>query len=253
MEKPNSTSRRVAFVTGASYGIGAAIALALAREGFDVAVSATRIENVADTSAKLKALGARTVPVALDVRSQASIDQAVEAVVKGLGGIDVLVNNAAIPLQKAILDITAAEWEAVMSINLTGTFLLSQAVGRHLIERGAPGSIINVGSTHGIVGTPKRVAYGVSKAAVMHMTKMFAVEWAPHGIRVNSIAPGRVASGSPARQSDAQYIEAARNRIPLKRFCTVEDCAQAVCYLVSAQAQYVTGHNLVLDGALTIV
>lgn len=256
MENSSSPARRVAFVTGASYGIGAAIALALARDGFDVAVSATRIKNVAETSAKLKALGVRALPIVLDVRAHASIQNAISEIVKGLGGVDVLVNNAGVPLQKAILDITPAEWEGVMSTNLTGTFLLSQAMGRHLIERGSPGAIINVASTHGIVGTPKRVAYGVSKAAVIHMTKMFAVEWAPHGIRVNAIAPGRVISGSPGRAgsaSNAEYLEAVLKRIPLNRFCTVEDCAQAVRYLASSQADYITGHTLVLDGAMTIV
>lgn len=253
MNQPDSNGKRIALVTGASYGIGAAIALALARDGCDVAITATQLKNLGETTASLKALGVRALPVVLDLCSSASVNGAVAEVVRELGAIDLLVNNAGVPLQKTILEVTPAEWNSVIGVNLTGTFLMSQAVGRHLIGRGAPGAIINVASTHGINGTPGRTAYGVSKAAVMHMTKMFAVEWAPHRIRVNAIAPGRVPSDSPGRQNDAQYLEAARNRIPIKRFCTVDDCARAVRYLASREADYVTGHTLVLDGALTIV
>ena len=166
-----------------------------------------------------------------------------------------LVNNAGVPLQKATLDITPAEWRGVMDVNLTGTFFLSQEIGRHLIDRRAPGCIINVTSTHGIVGAANRAAYGISKAAVIHMTKMLAIEWAPHGIRVNAIAPGRVESNSPGRAAtaaDPKYMEAKRNAVPLRRFCSVDDCAGAVSYLASPEASYVTGHTLVLDGGLTV-
>ena len=250
-----TADRRIAFVTGASYGIGAAVALALARDGFDLALAATRLENVADTSAKVKALGARACAVAFDVRSSEHVQAAFAQVADRLGNIDVLVNNAGVPLNKTALEITPAEWESVIATNLTGTFFMSQAMGRHLIEKGREGLIINIGSTHGIVGFPKRAAYGISKAAVMHMTRMLAVEWAPHRIRVNAVAPGRVESDSPGRAemlSDPKYMEIALKRIPLGRFCSVADVAEAVSYLASPEAAYITGHTLVLDGGVTV-
>jgi NAD(P)-dependent dehydrogenase (short-subunit alcohol dehydrogenase family) len=254
MASENATKRPTAFVSGASQGIGAAIAVALARDGFDVAVASTHPERLAVVAAALEAAGARAVPVALDVRSHAGIEQALAEVIAVVGQIDVLVNNAGVPLRKLSLDVTPAEWDVVMSTNLTGTFFLTQQFGRHLVEGRRPGCIVSIASTHGLVGRVERSTYGISKAAVIHMTRMLAIEWAKHGIRVNAVAPGRVESGSPSRAAtttDPQYLEAARNRVPLRRFCSVEEVAQAVCYLASPQAQYITGQTLVLDGGLT--
>ena len=255
MVSVSEAQRRVALVTGASYGIGAAIALALARDGFDVAVAATRAENVVDTCAKLQGLGVRALPVALDVRSAGSARAAIARVAGELGSIDVLVNNAGIPVNKLVLDTTPEEWENIIATNLTGTFYMSQALGRYLVDSRRQGLIINIGSTHGLVGFAKRAAYGISKAGVMHMTRMLAVEWAEHGIRVNAVAPGRVDSGSPGRaapSADPAYVELAKKRIPLGRFCPVEDVAEAVRYLASPAAAYITGHTLVLDGGVTV-
>ena len=219
-------ARPTAFVTGASYGVGAATALALARDGFDVAVSATRPENVADTVAKLEHAGARAVPVVLDLKSQASIEDAFAAVIAKLGRLDVLVNNAGANLRRRAADVTPAEWDAVIATNLTGTFFMSQQFGRHLIAGGRPGSIINIASTHGLVGAAERSTYGISKAAVTHMTRMLAIEWADHGIRVNAIAPGRLDTTSPSRaDADPKYMQAMLARIPLHRLATVEQVA----------------------------
>jgi NAD(P)-dependent dehydrogenase (short-subunit alcohol dehydrogenase family) len=250
----NSGAKRVAFVTGASYGIGAATALALARDGFDVAVSATRIENLADTMAKLKAGGTRAAPVRLDLCSHTSIEQAMTEIIRALGRVDVLVNNAGAVLSKAATEVTAAEWDTVMSTNLSGTFFMSQQMGRHLIDSRRPGCIISITSTHGIVGAAARSTYGISKAAIIHMSKMLAIEWAEHGIRVNTIAPGRLNTPSPARAAsaaDPKYMQAMLNRIPLHRLCTAEEVAAAVSYLSSRHAEYITGQTLVLDGGLT--
>src|SRR3990172_637614 len=122
MPEQKSTGRRAAFVTGASYGIGEATALALARDGFDVAVSATRLENLSNVVTKLEAMGTRVAPVALDLRSQSSIEQATAQVISALGRVDVLVNNAGVTLRRLALDVTAAEWDTVIQTNLTGTF-----------------------------------------------------------------------------------------------------------------------------------
>jgi NAD(P)-dependent dehydrogenase (short-subunit alcohol dehydrogenase family) len=241
-------------VTGASVGLGAAIAEALARDGFDLFISGTRIENVAGTSARIEAAGVQVCAAALDVRSLESIDAAFKRAVDRFGAIDVLVNNAGVALNKMVVDVTPPEWENVLATNVSGTFFMSQAMGRHLIEQGRPGLIINVGSTHGIVGYAKRGVYGISKAAVIHMTRMLAIEWAEHRIRVNAIAPGRVET--PSRRADGvndpQTLERALKRVPLGRFCSLDDVAAAVSYLASPRAAYITGHTLVLDGGVTV-
>ena len=247
-----SQSRPTAFVTGASQGIGAAIAAALARDGFDVAISSTRPDKLAEVISNIEAAGARAVPVALDVREPESIERAMAEVLGACGRLDVLVNNAGVPLTKPALEVTAAEWASVLDVHLKGAFFMSQQMGRHLVRTGRPGSIVCIASTHGLVALAQRSAYGIAKAAVMHMTRMLAIEWAEHRIRVNAVAPGRVdtpsRAGSLARPG---YREAALSRIPMRRFGTAEEVAAAVSYLVSPAAAYITGQTIVLDGGLT--
>jgi NAD(P)-dependent dehydrogenase (short-subunit alcohol dehydrogenase family) len=242
-----------AFVTGASYGIGQACALALARDGFHVAVSELDPADLADTVAKIEATGARALRVALDLRSQASIEQAMRDVLAGFGQLDVLVNSAGVPLNRQALEMTPEEWDAVLDVNLKGTFFMSQQMGRHLVATRRGGSIISVASTHGVVGFPRASAYGISKAGVSHMTRMLAIEWAEHGIRVNAIAPGTVET--PSRKvffdADPARRQVMIERIPLKRFGTAEEMAGAVAYLASPQGAYITGQTLLLDGGLT--
>ncbi|HEX6002759.1 MAG TPA: SDR family oxidoreductase [Burkholderiales bacterium] len=248
------TSRRVAFVTGASQGIGAGIAAALAHARFDVAVSSTHPENLGATLSAIERAGARATGVALDVRDDDAIERAVSDIVARLGGIDVLVNNAGVPLRRHALDVTIEEWDSVIGANLTGAFFVTQRVARHLVAAGRAGCIVNIGSTHGLVGRAERSTYGIAKAGLMHMTRMLAVEWARYGIRVNAVAPGRVESGSPARAASAanpEYLKSILDRVPLRRFCTVEEVAAAVCYLAGPAAEYITGQTLVLDGGLT--
>ncbi len=246
--------RRAALITGASYGVGAATALALAREGFAVAITATKVENLAATQKSLEVLGARVVPAALDLRGEPGIVPALRAIIAALGGLDLLVNNAGANLRKDATEVTAADWDAVMDVNLRGTFFLTQAAGRHLIAAGRGGCIVNIASTHALIGAPARSTYGISKAALVGMTRMLAVEWAPHNIRVNAIAPGRLVTASPSRAdkgADPAYMEAVLKRIPLHRQATAEEVAATVAYLASPAAAAMTGQLLVLDGGLT--
>ncbi len=247
------TSRRpTAFVTGASQGIGAGVAVELARSGFDVAVSSMQPEKLSAVLDDIANAGGLGLPVQLQIRSQQSIERAMASVIAEFGRLDVLVNNAGTTIRKLALDFTPADWDTIIGTNLTGTFFMCQQMGRHLIGAKQPGCIINIGSTHGIVGMAKRSAYGIAKAGIMHMTKMLAIEWAEHGIRVNSVAPGAVVT--PAREvipNDPEHAAIRMARIPLKKLCTVEDCAGAVAYLASPQAAYITGQTLVLDGGVT--
>ncbi len=248
-----TSPRPTAFVTGASHGFGAAIARTLVQDGFDVALSATRTENLSGIVAELVAAGARVVPVALDQRAPDSVEAAMAGVIEAFGALDVLVNNAAVPLNRAATDITRDEWDTVLTTNLTGPFFLSQMMGRHLIAAGRPGCIVNLSSTHGIVALARRSAYGISKAALIHMTKMLAIEWAPHGIRVNAIAPGAAETHTrTALFADPAFRKTMLDRIPLGRLATEDDVAGAVSYLVGPKGSYITGQTIVLDGGLTV-
>jgi NAD(P)-dependent dehydrogenase (short-subunit alcohol dehydrogenase family) len=245
---------RTALVTGASYGVGAACALALARAGHDVAVTATSSTNLQQTLDAIGAIGGRAIPLMLDLRDQAGIERIFAGTLDAFGRIDVLINNAGVNLRRNAVDVSREEWRSVMDVNVGGTFFLSQRVARHWIEGKQPGCIVNIASAHGLIGAPERSTYGISKAALIHMTRMLAIEWAPHGIRVNAVAPGRMQTESPSRAqkgTDPAYMAAVLARIPLHRLATADEVAAAVCWLASAEAGSVTGQTLVMDGGLT--
>ncbi len=247
--------RPVALVTGASYGVGAATALALARDGYDLAITATKTGNLENTRRQLEGLGANVAALALDLCSQDRIEATTAEVVRQLGRLDVLVNNAGAHGRKPAVDITRDDWERIFDPNLTGTFFLTQQFGRYLIANERRGSVVFITSTHAVRGAAVRLMYGVSKGALHQMTRMLAVEWAPNGIRVNAVAPGRMLTDSPSRQetgTDPKYIEAMIKRTPLNRLATAEEVADAVVYLSGPSAVSITGQILVIDGGLTV-
>lgn len=247
--------RRVALVTGASYGLGAEIAKTLAGDGFDVAVTELDAVDLAETVAAIEACaGARAAALQLDVRSLESIDSAVAETVAQLGRIDVLVSNAGVLIARPALDVTPEDWDEVMSVNARGCFFMAQRVARQMIEAGRGGSIINLASTFTTVGATDVAPYGISKATVGGITRHLAVEWAPHGIRVNAVAPGTVETKLRAARMAAnpERREAGLAKIPLGRFGTPRDMAAAVAYLASPAAAYVNGHVLAVDGGMTI-
>jgi NAD(P)-dependent dehydrogenase (short-subunit alcohol dehydrogenase family) len=248
----NKERRRTAFVTGGVTGIGAAIAVALARNGYDVAVSAREAARLAGTLGEIENAGARAVPIALELSSLDSIEAAAAGVFDAFGQVDLLVNNAAAPLLKAALEVTPQEWDSVMQPNLKGTFFLTQKVGLGMVERSTPGTIVNIASTHGMVALAQRSVYGIAKAALIHMTRMLAIEWAQHHITVNAVAPGTVETPSRAVSlADPKVRKMMLDRVPLARFATTQEVADAVVYLGSPAAAFITGHTLVLDGGLT--
>jgi NAD(P)-dependent dehydrogenase (short-subunit alcohol dehydrogenase family) len=253
MAESTSTRRRTALVTGASQGIGAIIAGALARAGFDLVVSARNTETLATTSRDAHDAGSRVVPVALDLRDQDSIERAMRTAVDAYGEIDVLVNNAGVALRSTALDVTRAEWDEVMAVMLTGTFFMSQQMGRHLVAQKRSGAILNLASTHGIVGLAGRSTYGIAKGGIIQMTRMLAIEWASCAIRVNALAPGTVGTPSRLEHYRLHPDEGQRllTRIPVGRFATADEVGAAAVYLTSPAAAYITGQVLVLDGGLT--
>jgi NAD(P)-dependent dehydrogenase (short-subunit alcohol dehydrogenase family) len=245
---------RTALVTGAGTGLGQAIAIALAQAGYDLALTDLNIGLLAETLAHPAIVKRKVIPVPLDLRFQEQIAAAFETARGGLGTVDVLVNNAGRALLKPVADVTEAEWDDVMTINLKGAFFLSQLFGRACIAAKRPGAIVSMASTHGMTGIAGRSVYGISKAGLIQMTRMLAIEWAPHNIRVNAIAPTTVMTESRQQLlSDPDRRAAALARIPSGRFATPEEIAAAVVYLASLGAASVTGHTLPVVGGLTAI
>jgi 2-deoxy-D-gluconate 3-dehydrogenase len=245
---------RRALITGTSAGLGRAIAVALAHEGYDLALTELDTATLKDTLANPAVAKRKTVAIALDLRSQESIRAAFERAARELGNIDLLVNNAGRPLLKAVVDVTDAEWDDVIDTNLKGAFFLSQLFGRACIASNRPGTIVNMASTHGMTGLAGRSVYGISKAGLIQMTRMLAIEWAGNDIRVNAIAPTTVMTESRQQLlADPDKRAAALARIPSGRFATPEEIAAAVVYLASPAAASITGHTLPVDGGLMAV
>jgi NAD(P)-dependent dehydrogenase (short-subunit alcohol dehydrogenase family) len=243
---------RRALITGTSAGLGRAIAAALAREGYDLALTELDTAMLKGTLAEPALANRKVVPIALDLRSQDSIKSAFERATGELGDLDLLVNNAGCALLKPVVDVTDAEWDDVIDTNLKGAFFLSQLFGRRCIAGNRPGVIVSMASTHGMTGITGRSVYGISKAGLIQMTRMLAIEWADKNIRVNAIAPTTVMTESRRQLlADPARRAAALARIPSGRFATPEEIAAAVVYLASPGAASVTGVTLPVDGGLT--
>lgn len=243
---PFDLSGRVAVVTGANTGIGQAIAIALAQAGADVAlVGRTPAE---DTAAAIRDLGRRALIVSADLSSIEPVQCIVDETVAGLGGLDILVNNAGIIRRADAVDFTEADWDAVVDTNLKSVFFLCQAAGRHMIAKGK-GRIINIASMLTFQGGIRVPSYTASKSGIGGLTKLLANEWAKHGLSVNAIAPGYIATNNTAAlQADEARNAAILDRIPAGRWGDAADLGGAAVFLASDAAAYVQGHILAVDG-----
>lgn len=240
---------RKALVTGASRGIGQALAAALAGAGAGVAVTARDTASLGETSAAIASLGRRVVALAQDVRDVAGSRAVVKQAADELGGLDILVNNAGYEEVTPSLDIEEAVWDRVVDTNLKGAFFMAQAAARQMQAAGRGGSIVNLASLTSYVGVPTAVPYGASKAGILGMTTALATEWAGLGIRVNAVAPGyfRTAMTDVFYRDDA-WQASMLAKIPLGRFGALGDLAGAVIFLSSDASAYVTGQCIPVDG-----
>jgi 3-oxoacyl-[acyl-carrier protein] reductase len=239
---------RVAFVTGASRGIGRATALALCRAGFDIVVASRDIEKDQEVAAEIRACSGEAMTVNLDVASPASVKQAFAKALAGKSRIDVLVNNAGVTRDGLAVRMKPADWDLVLRTNLDGAFLCTQAVLPGMM-RNRWGRIINITSVVGQAGSPGQTNYAASKAGLIGLTKSLAQEMASRGITVNAVAPGYIATDMTATLAEEvrQKILAA---VPLGRMGTPEDVAAAVKFLASEDASYITGQVLAVNGGM---
>ena len=241
---------KVALVTGAQQGIGRAIALALARDGADVGVNYLDDEAAAGRVAgDVRALGRRATVVAGDVSRRADAGAMVARVVADLGPPDVLVNNAGVFPRVAFLDMTDADWDHVLGVNLKGAFLVAQATARALVTAGRPGAIVNISSS-AVRGDPRGVHYSSSKAGVIGLTRAMALALAPHGIRVNAIAPGLTDTAQPRYGNTEAELAARAREIPLGRMATPDEIARVAVFLATDDAAWITGEVIHANGGL---
>jgi len=239
---------RVSIITGASRGLGEAMAEGLAEAGSNVVLAARSEGALSSLAGRLSALGVEAVPVVTDVAVEEDLDRLVETAMERFGRIDVLVNNAGTTARHAAEDFPIEDWDRVVDVNLRSVWLFSQKVGRVMIGQGK-GSIITTASLTSEIGVPLIPAYSASKGAVRQLTKALAVEWARYGIRVNAIGPGyfRTALTEPL-QRDEERNAIVMNRVAIKRWGEPKDLKGAVVYLASDASSYVTGQVLYVDG-----
>lgn len=240
----------VAVVTGASRGLGQAMALALAKAGCHVALNARSVEALKETDEAIRKLGRKTLLIPGDVSDEAQVKAMVDSVQKKFSRIDVFVNNAGVWEGGYLVRLNKEAWDKVIQVNLTGAFLFARAVGKVMLKQKF-GNIINMASISGFKATPQSLAYAATKAAVIQMTKVMAVELGPAGIRVNAIAPGFFETDMTKRYREADAQEALEkyiSRIPLRRSGQPEDLSGLVVFLASKASDLITGQTIAIDG-----
>ncbi|MBS3918650.1 MAG: 3-oxoacyl-[acyl-carrier-protein] reductase [Deltaproteobacteria bacterium] len=241
-------SGKVALVTGAAQGIGKAIALLLAKNGAGVVVSDINLEKAQETANEIQGMGRRSFAIKVNVADLKDVERMVEAIVEQFGRIDILVNNAGITRDRLILRMTEEDWDAVLNVNLKGTFNCTKAAIRHMSKQKS-GKIVSIASVSGEMGNPGQANYAASKAGVIGFTKTIAREFAGRGINVNAIAPGYIQTPMTDAVPEKAKEELKR-MIPMERLGQPEDVAQAVLFLVSENSSYITGQVLNVNGGI---
>jgi 3-oxoacyl-[acyl-carrier protein] reductase len=241
---------KVAMVTGGAQGIGRAICLLFAREGADVAVCDVNLPQAQETVAQIEAQARKALAVQMDVTSSTSVEDGLVKILDKLTKVDILVNNAGITKDTLILRMSEADWDAVLNVNLKGTFNCIKAVSRPMVKQ-RRGSIVNIASIIGIIGNPGQANYSASKAGIIALTKTSAKELSSRNINVNAVAPGFIQTEMTARLPP-EVKEKMQAAIPLNRFGTPEDVAQVCLFLASEEASYITGQTIVVDGGMVM-
>jgi 3-oxoacyl-[acyl-carrier protein] reductase len=239
---------KVALVTGGAQGIGKAVALTLARHGADVIVADVNLEKARETAKEVEAAGRSAMAVNVDVTRLSDVEQMVESAMGHFGKVDILINNAGIARDKLILRMTEEDWDAVLDVNLKGTFNCTKAIIKHMSKQRS-GKIVNIASVVGEMGNAGQANYSASKAGVIGFTKTIAREFAQRGINVNAIAPGYIQTPMTEVLPEKAKEELKR-MIPMERLGQPEDVAQAVLFLVSEASSYVTGQVLNVNGGI---
>ena len=241
--------KRCALVTGGASGIGRSVCLAFAHEGADIGVTDVNLEGAEATAQEVVKNGRKAIALQVDVTNPAGVSAMVKRVVAELGQIDILVNSAGIREILPFLQLPFEDWQRVIDVNLTGTFLCSQAVAQYLVEQGRGGKIVNIASVAGLMGVPYRAAYCSSKHAVVGLTKEMALELASKNIRVNAVAPAVVETALSAdRLADPEFAARVKKTFPLGRWGQPEEIASLVLFLASDEAEFITGAVYLIDG-----
>jgi NAD(P)-dependent dehydrogenase (short-subunit alcohol dehydrogenase family) len=243
---------QVALVTGAGRGIGRALAIGLAEAGADVALFARTENDIDQVASEIRALGRQAYPFTVDVTSREQVEHAIDRLIDQTGRIDILINNAGMNIRSQALAVTDEEWDKIMQTNLKSAFLCSQIVGGQMKEQGH-GKIINIASVAGQVALRTGVVYAATKAAMIQMTKVLAIEWGKYGINVNGIGPWYFKTPLTEKLlADPVYLGEIIARTPLQRVGELEELVGPAVFLASDAANYVTGQTLFVDGGMTI-
>jgi 2-deoxy-D-gluconate 3-dehydrogenase len=242
---------KTAIVTGAGRGIGRALALALAREGADVALGARSAEQLESVAHEVESLGRRALVVPTDIIDSAAVRRLVDRTLEGLGRLDILVNNSGTIDSSPLLDQDPADWDRVFDTNVRGTYLATREAGRHLVAQGS-GKVVNVASNFAFKGVPGHAAYCASKAAVVSFTRTMAVEWARHGVQVNALAPGYFATDLNASlRADQEAESAVLRSVPARRMGEPDELASWLVLMAGPASDFMTGETVVIDGGQT--